>query len=175
MSSVINNTKVSKYSKLPSSLREYLCKFAKSTCKITENLTLNIPDFFTAPLTIHSSLRILGLHSLYQLTLHIGNYGMPIMITEPWESLLHLLPNLKELRILMVDCSHEINFNKETNVKLCSKCLSGKRKLSVDSLDCPYEEYIQRRDYEKPDLVIYSIRSGRKRLCVNFMKIGKKC
>ncbi|XP_033215256.1 uncharacterized protein LOC117171759 [Belonocnema kinseyi] len=161
ISSIVKGTRVTDSSKLPTSLREYFCEFARSQVKITEDALLFLSDMFTTPLTIFSALKKVNHPQVPVLNLHVGNIEMPTQLAEPWEALLHLLPNVKVLNILIVEYHYDVEKNCETQIKLCARCKNSRRKITLDYLarvnpNLSYAEYMKRPTFKEPDLLIYA-------------------
>ena len=152
-------SKTKKALNLPGSMEEFLNESMKSS-GIPEIKKFHASEYFTNSLTVLNALQRLD-HPNYQtqnqekseLTIHVT--GCDIEFDRPifWEILLHLLPNLRTLKVVIAD-SDSMNI---IEPKICKKCCSREKKLVVETLNISYDKYLDDKtsDYSKPDLVVF--------------------
>lgn len=152
---------------LPGSNEEFLEQYMKSEIEIPQITKFHASEFFAQSLTVFNALQRLNLPNYQaqnqeksEMVIHaIGcdlEYDRPIF----WEILLHLLPNLKTLKVLITDQ----NSAEGIQPNICSLCRSRDKELLVETLDISYEEYLDDKassdsdDWKiktKPDLVLF--------------------
>ncbi|XP_033218438.1 uncharacterized protein LOC117173902 [Belonocnema kinseyi] len=138
---------------LPTSMREFMDLYIKPKIPISENLKIFLSPIFTYSLTLFSVLQKLSVRSS-EIVLHVdvgGPFTTAIMNGNCWEVLLHFLPDTKILKIVHIEGS----ITHKSEVFLCKKCRSGKKRLFVEANSIPYERYLTQRDYQKPNVIAY--------------------
>lgn len=109
-------------------------------------------DYFSVPLTLFNALKKLNYCHTYSLTLHVGGTDFPFEHVQVWETILHLLPNLKKLLVVYV--GQKFNFHRII-FPLCGVCSMTERTIAVDVFSMNYKQYVNSEYYEKPDLVAF--------------------
>jgi splicing suppressor protein 51 len=120
------------------------------------------------PITILAALEatIPNLAEKRRLTLHlIGVTTREWRNSSLFEELLHLLPSLKSLNIVCVGPNSFSEIGKDTltanlDLECCQSCRRSSRKRTMRSFRGFYHDFVQRRDYEKPDMAVL-FHSGR--------------
>ncbi|XP_033230930.1 uncharacterized protein LOC117182021 [Belonocnema kinseyi] len=73
-----------------------------------------------------------------------------------WEVLLHLVPSLKNLRIVFI--GSEVTELDPVAIDVCSGCFERGKSLVIEGVDLRYEDYFLTKFFKKPDIVIaYSL------------------
>lgn len=138
----------------PISMEDFLLKFANSErLSIDNDLKFLITQNFTTIFTVFNALQKLEMSNVSKLTIHMENQD-DCEATELWEALLHLLPNLKQLRILFIDPLCQMFFSRK-NFKVCEDCKKKGKTFSLGFLACSYDECL-RGNYKEPDLLVYT-------------------
>lgn len=97
-------------SKAPDSMQEYLDNYVKPEFQVQEDIKIRTADYFTQPLTIFETLKKIN-HSLdSRAVIHMSAMASPMEIEYTWETLLHFLPDLKDLRIVLYKYMGRFNF-----------------------------------------------------------------
>ncbi|XP_043472748.1 uncharacterized protein LOC122505302 [Leptopilina heterotoma] len=88
-----------------------------------------------------------------ELTIHIDALSSKHVITKEnyWEFLLHLNPQIRKLKIVIIQTENQNNSKKS----LCKTCHSEGKELIIEHLSKSYEDYILDGNYQKPDLLFY--------------------
>ncbi|XP_043479729.1 uncharacterized protein LOC122509609 [Leptopilina heterotoma] len=131
-----------KFKKLPTSTEEYLNLLLKADIK----LTLKVYSSFLVvhPLTVFGVLQKLNKTSLSKLTIYIQMHEDSDTSNQSFENLFHLLPNLKELKIVTNFVIEELASGL---LYLCPKCKLSKRKIT-------FQIYNERDFNESIDLIV---------------------
>ena len=106
--------------------------------------------------------RILGnenssLEDLTSLTVHVVT-SSPLFHAEPWEILMHRLPNLKQLNVVFVmqDKGFKDSFllNDSMNLKRCKDCRVKNRIITYSVQQKLYHMFFSSPEYTEPDVVV---------------------
>lgn len=108
---------------------------------------------FTKPLTIIHGMQILKYNPQKKsLVFHVIARNTTDMRCLPcWEIILHLIPNIKLLKIILIGLDQKSLKHK---LKLCNGCRQHKKKISVEWLDQLFGDYVEEATFKKPDLII---------------------
>lgn len=149
--SIAESTPISKEKnrQLPTTMQEFFdyIKLPKKIC--SEIIESQITELLCGPLTVFKALKKLSqFQSMSTLVLHVQGFENEYVDAKMWEILFHLIPSLKNLRIIFL--GHE-KF-KKLDCKLCNKCRESKKKLSIQVSDLLHVEYVESDNYEEPGL-----------------------
>lgn len=149
--SIARETKI--FHSPPITMREFLDNNTKTINKITEIQKIFLSETFTVPLTIFNILQMHYDNIPMEIIIHLNvNNLQTIFIDNFWETLLHLLLDVKLLKIIYIEGKiNHIN----NNIILCNDCQLKKRQLSIESNSISYEKYINLKNYQKPHLIAY--------------------
>lgn len=138
----------------PVTMREFFDEHQKRT-KISEIQKIFLSETFSISLTIYSIFQMLYDNSPSELVIHLNiNGSSGIFVGNFWEAFLHLLVDVKHLKIVYIEC--KVDHNHDANIiSLCSDCQSKKKKLSIESSSLKYETYMRGKNYKKPNLIAY--------------------
>ncbi|XP_020286368.1 uncharacterized protein LOC109855998 isoform X2 [Pseudomyrmex gracilis] len=108
---------------------------------------------YTKPLTIIHGIQMLKYNPQKKsLVFHVIARNTTDMWCLPcWEIILHLLPNIKSLRFILIG-PDRTSLNHKLN--LCNTCKQQKKKISVEWLDKSFGDYVEETAFKKPDLII---------------------
>ncbi|XP_043478076.1 uncharacterized protein LOC122508664 [Leptopilina heterotoma] len=137
----------------PRTMRDFFDEYQRSTkITISEIQKIFLSETFSISLTIYSIFQMLQDDSPTDLVLHLNiNGSSGIFIGNFWEAFLHLLTDVKILKIVYIDSKVDDNYN----ISLCSDCVAKKKKLTIDSSSLKYETYMRGKTYKKPNLIAY--------------------
>ncbi|XP_032671180.1 uncharacterized protein LOC116844127 [Odontomachus brunneus] len=120
------------------------------------NLCLYYSDYASGPLTLYYGIRKLhGLDCFHKLDSHfvihiIDPKLIDIEYLPAWELLVHLLPNVKELKIILIG---SILSNKSESLTLCTiRCF--RQNLNIETHRMLYHNYVDSECYKRPDVII---------------------
>ena len=106
--------------------------------------------------------RILGpdqssLNELTSLTVHVVT-SSPLFHADPWEVLMHRLPNLKELNVVFVlqgnGYKDSFNMNNGLSLKRCEDCQAKKRLITYSVQQMLYHMFFSLPEFTEPDVVV---------------------
>jgi len=93
------------------------------------------------------------LHSLEELVIHIlGAAQFEIMSLMAYEELMHVLPDFKTLRMVLI--GFDIPDSKNVSVDCCSLCTEAKRTRNIVFFKGAYHEYVQSSEFLTPHLAV---------------------
>ena len=100
----------------------------------------------------------LPLEDLTDLNVHVVTSN-PIFDSEPWEILMHRLPNLKNLKVTYIvqGKAFKQSFyhnSKDLTLKRCGDCEEKKRVITYSVHKMLYHMYFSSLEYSKPDVVV---------------------
>lgn len=122
--------------KEPLDMHDFLNRFIDNSIVIDEKLKMIASDYFSVPLTLYNALKNLNYCHTYSLTLHVGGSAFPFEHIQVWETILHLLPNLKKLLIVYVGQSCDYP---RMIFPLCGYCAMSHRTVEVDVFRMNYK------------------------------------
>ena len=98
-----------------------------------------------------------SLEDLTSLTVHVVT-SSPLFHADPWEILLHRLPNLKQLNVvfLMQDKGFKDSFllNDSMSLKRCEECTVKNRIITYSVQEKLYHMFFSSLEYTEPDVVV---------------------
>ncbi|XP_033218434.1 uncharacterized protein LOC117173896 [Belonocnema kinseyi] len=150
---VITHLQMNKSSDLPDSMQEFLDRHAKPGMNFSENEMIIMSDFCDEPLTVFNALKKMN-YSHSDIIIHIegmSSTSQTIDTSKYWEVLFHLLPNLRKMKIVFVDVDSACHIG----VTLCQNCRSMNKSISVKTTALSYLEYIKKKEFERPSLVVF--------------------
>lgn len=124
----------------PMTSTEFFDHFLRMNKPMTPNQKVFISNYYTLVLTIFSALKAIP-GSITQETIifiDVKDSISGVSLGRYWETLLHLIPEMKILRILYFDGPKA----KRTEVPLCDKCRTRKRRLFAESKITSFANYI---------------------------------
>lgn len=121
--------------KPPLDMDDFLNCYIDKSLIIDDILKMIVSDYFSVPLTLYSALKTLNYCHTYSLVLHVGGSEFPFEHVQVWETILHLLPNLKKL--LVVYIGQKYNFHRII-FPLCDACAMD-RTIAVDVFSMNYK------------------------------------
>ncbi|XP_051160817.1 uncharacterized protein LOC127281245 [Leptopilina boulardi] len=138
----------------PTSIRQFYDNYTKPNCEISEIQKIFLSEFFSISLTMFHNLQMIYFDNFPpEIVIHLDIGGAMTLITidDYWEILLHLIPDVKILKIIHIE--GEINHMSEPS--LCKDCKLKKKKLFIEANSMPYERYLTQSSYQKPSLIAY--------------------
>ena len=150
---IITSVQIDKSSKLPDSMEGFLDEYAKTKMNFSENELIFLSDNCDVQLTIFNALKKLD-YSHSEIIVHIQGMSSSMETIDNssfWEILFHLLPHLRNIKIVLV----EVEFAHEAEIIPCENCISKKKKLFIKWNTLPYLEYMKTKDYKKPDILVF--------------------
>ncbi|XP_051166635.1 uncharacterized protein LOC127284950 [Leptopilina boulardi] len=111
-----------------------------------------IPDLFIKPLIAYRALQILNQLNKFDITIHLIDSQINDLETcDFWETLFHLIPNLKILKIIILNPE----FSKQClQPNLCTKCTNSEKTLIFEMKKIHYIDYCKDKMYIMPNLII---------------------
>ncbi|XP_051173300.1 uncharacterized protein LOC127289414 [Leptopilina boulardi] len=108
---------------------------------ISEMQKILLSEVFSISLTIFSALKTVFNNIPSKLIIHLKsiNCGWTIMVLNLWESLLHLLPEIKYLKIVYVE-SYKLSNNYTSVLNLCMDCKLKRKIIIVEMNPVSYNE-----------------------------------
>ncbi|XP_043476154.1 uncharacterized protein LOC122507484 [Leptopilina heterotoma] len=131
----------------------YATEDMEITCKESKLSKIDLIDFIDVASKINNVL--LKTHDTIpeELTIHIDALTYEHAITKEnyWEFLLHLNPQIKQLKIVFTSTENESNLK----TFLCKNCYSEGKNLNLEILSKSYDDYMLDESYQKPDILFY--------------------
>ncbi|XP_051160609.1 uncharacterized protein LOC127281125 [Leptopilina boulardi] len=134
--------------KKPTTIDDYLNQILDHSLNIDDKMKKYLAAILAPSLTIFNSIEKLNYQPSTKLTININTRDNLNTFPQHWEILLHLLPNLKYLKIIL---DNDDTITIRDDVSLCKKCTTMKRKLITKTLN---EENCD--DFGKFDLSFFS-------------------
>ncbi|XP_043478084.1 uncharacterized protein LOC122508668 [Leptopilina heterotoma] len=131
----------------------YCVSDMKEVCLKSRLLKMDLVNFMDAASKIYSVLQKVHDTIPEELLIHIDALSYEHAITEKnyWEFLLHLNPQIKKLKIVITQTENRNNSKKS----LCKNCQLEERELIVEYLSKSYDDYMQDKNYQEPDILFY--------------------
>lgn len=117
-------------------------------------------DFIGIASKFYSALQIIYDTVPSKIIIHIDvlNYKHTTLDKNYWEFILHLSPEIKILKVVIIGTQNDTY---KLHISLCEKCRLLKKSLFFEVCSISYEEYILQK-YQKPDVIFYCrIEDGR--------------
>ena len=151
---IIDNFQRPQYNPLkqPTTMKEFLNLFINPELQVPEKQKIYSSRFLNHPLTFFNGLQKLNYTSKSEMIVHIGGQNSSCELSKPWETILHLIPGLKILKIMLFNYSGQKDLS---DAKLCSKCSSQEKKIVLEAVVISYEEFMKLNRYQKPDFFLY--------------------
>lgn len=130
----------------PSSMKDFLHTYLK---KEAEELKLGISDYLTFPLTLFNALKKLKLSLKSEVEIHVRLEALQLDRMEAWEILMHLLPDVTDLKIVFFE--HSVKFH--LLLPMCEMCRSKGKIFEMLSTRYEYSEFLKQRGVQKANLV----------------------
>lgn len=146
---IVINTRVHASLKLPTSVLDYLYRYAQIPITVPEDLKISASIYFSKSLTLFSALQKLNYNAGSKMVLHVIGELAASGISFFWEVLLHLLPNLIDLKIILIEHAEDVKYRFD----VCQTCRSMKKTLDLESVSATYNEYVISEGFTKPDIV----------------------
>ena len=149
---IAEGTKIPETKELPTSMNDFYDHYVKLKRPIPADLKIMQSHLISISLTIFNILQKLKKPLASEIVIHVdARVPEYISIIKYWEVILHLLPDVKILKIVHIEsvitCKYEGS--------LCKKCRSSKRKLLNEATSIPYERYMGQKDYQTPNVIAY--------------------
>lgn len=128
----------------PLSLTEYFDSYLKFSKPMPLNQKVFLSNYCTLVLTVFSALKAIP-DSIRQETIifvDVKDAISGVSFSRYWETLLHLLPEIKILRIVYFDGPKA----RRTEIPLCDKCRTRKKRLFTESKIITFEQYVNDND-----------------------------
>ncbi|XP_043478051.1 uncharacterized protein LOC122508648 [Leptopilina heterotoma] len=126
----------------------------------SREMKINLIDFLDVASKFNSALQKVYETMPEELTIHVDALSYDHAITKEnyWEFLLHLNPNLKHLKIIIIGIN-TLDYNLK-NLPLCENCVKFSKTLSVKNYSLTYEDYyynyyVVQNNYQAPDILFY--------------------
>lgn len=147
-----------KIKKFPSSMSEFIDTYLRIDLGRTEKLTdkvkymnyASISDRFSRPLTLLFTIKNLGLN-LKSMVIHLVGASMEEQFINDWEMILHYLPELRELKLIMIGLELLSETSEMKNI--CNQCKKEKRVLKIETRKQIYDKYCSDKNFLKPDII----------------------
>ena len=98
-----------------------------------------------------------SLEDLTSLTVHVVT-SSPLFHADPWEIILHRLPNLKELNVVFLmqgkGYKDSFNMNNGLSLKRCEDCLTKNRVITYSVQQMLYHMFFSLPEFSEPDVVV---------------------
>ncbi|XP_043478098.1 uncharacterized protein LOC122508679 [Leptopilina heterotoma] len=116
-------------------------------------LKMDLIIFMDAASKINSALQKVHDTIPEELTIHIDALSYKHAITKKnyWEFLLHLNPEIKQLKIVNTAIKNPDN----VETSLCENCISEEKELIVEYSSESYDDYMLDENYQEPDILFY--------------------
>ncbi|XP_051160579.1 uncharacterized protein LOC127281110 [Leptopilina boulardi] len=149
-------TKISKINdESLTTLKQFFDNYTKPVREIPEIEKIIVSEFFSVSLTIFQTLQMIYYENFpTEIIIHLDISGGPdefIICDNYWEILLHLLPDIKSLKIII--CEAKLTYANKSS--LCNDCKLKKKKIFIETQTMPYEIYLTQSNYQQPSLISY--------------------
>ncbi|XP_033218424.1 uncharacterized protein LOC117173888 [Belonocnema kinseyi] len=146
---IVNSTTVHKSLKLPTSVADYLYRYAQTPVTIPEDVKIHTSIYFTKSLTLFNALQKLNYNPRLKMVVYIVAQFTPFHVSVYWEVLLHLLPKLINLKIILFEPPEDLKYT----INVCEKCRSKKKTLTLEFVSTSFVEYVKSKSHTKADFV----------------------
>lgn len=160
------------FKKLPTSTQEYFDKILKPHPELNDAGVIYASTFIYLPLTIFGALQKLNLTSAKTLRIYVDVVDKIELFRIFGEAIFHMMPDLENLTVTTITGKVSCE-----EVALCKKCITKKRKLSLQQLTM---QSMTKFNYHSIDLAIFNnldppdIRDYRFKVFAQFGDVWKK-
>ena len=151
MKVIVEGTPISTFSEnLPTSMRQYLYQHINTSVVISEDLKVRSSEFLSNSLTIFNALQKINHPPAAKILLHVYcKERVCLNDLKCWEILLHLLPNLTDLKVVLFGQAE----TKKLFSDVCFKC--SIKNINIESNQLSYRDYMEQEDYQKPTIIAF--------------------
>lgn len=141
----------SKTQTLPKSMKDLMMHYPQPPVKTPEEYKVYASDLLTVALTLFNALQKAKVPSTSKLIVHVGGVKSQKDNPKFWEIVLHLLPNLKFLKIVIVDDTQHARMESH----LCDNCKANNKVVQFETVSLNYKAYLNHKTYEKPNMLLF--------------------